>query len=381
MKKILLIILSALTTNGDTGLAYLLQNYNGGFHSNVEGSNRGIMTIGHDVHLSNVAGNDVLTVKDALGFYDPADATTRTLRGNTSLGALGISSQTDGTDGSAIGLYGKTSPYPGAIHFVSHGTAGEGMSFSNYDGTAWHTNAQMSNAGAMTVGHDLTLASVVPGDVLTVKTALGFYDPSDGNYRTIHGNTNSGELVIAAKTSSSDGAWLELCGVAHTAYPGQVRIGSYGSSGVGALFTSWDPSISGWHQNMMVENDGKVLIPGPNHNSLGTPGTYGLYVGDGILTELVKVASHSGVAWSDFVFNKDYSLMPLSRVEDYVKINKHLPDIPTNDEVNKDGIDLAKMDAKLLQKIEELTLYVIAQEKRTDELQKKIADQTKSQKN
>jgi trimeric autotransporter adhesin len=105
---------------------------------------------------------------------------------------------------------------------------------------------------------------------------------------------------------------------------------------------------------------------------ISTPGTYGLYVGDGILREMVKVASHSGTAWSDFVFNKDYSLMPLDKVEEFVKDNKHLPAIPTQKEVNSDGIDLASMDAKLLQKVEELTLYVIQQQKEIDELKKQI---------
>jgi hypothetical protein len=74
----------------------------------------------------------------------------------------------------------------------------------------------------------------------------------------------------------------------------------------------------------------------------------------------------------DFVFKKDNKLMPLNKVADYVKANNHLPDVPSADEVKKEGIDLGSMDAKLLQKIEELTLYVIQQDKRIDELQKKL---------
>jgi hypothetical protein len=66
--------------------------------------------------------------------------------------------------------------------------------------------------------------------------------------------------------------------------------------------------------------------------------------------------------------------MPLSKVESYVKTNKHLPEIPSANEVAKDGIDVAAMDAKLLQKIEELTLYVIQQQKQIDE-QKNIMNQ------
>jgi len=101
---------------------------------------------------------------------------------------------------------------------------------------------------------------------------------------------------------------------------------------------------------------------------LPTPSGYSLYVANGILTEKVNVALSTSGNWSDFVFNKDYSLMPLSKLESYVNANKHLPEVPSASEVAKDGIDVATMDAKLLQKIEELTLYVIDQQKQIDEL-------------
>lgn len=71
--------------------------------------------------------------------------------------------------------------------------------------------------------------------------------------------------------------------------------------------------------------------------------------------------------WADFVFNKDYRLPSLSEVESHIQENKHLPGIPSEQEVLKEGIDLADMQAKLLQKIEELTLYAIEQNKRLQE--------------
>ena len=67
--------------------------------------------------------------------------------------------------------------------------------------------------------------------------------------------------------------------------------------------------------------------------------------------------------WSDFVFYKDYKLPSLTEVEDHIKEKGHLKDIPSNKEVKKNGIFLGEMNAKLLQKIEELTLYTIQQEK------------------
>lgn len=100
------------------------------------------------------------------------------------------------------------------------------------------------------------------------------------------------------------------------------------------------------------------------------PTGYKLYVKDGILTEKVKVAVYNSASWADYVFNKDYKLLSLPEVEAYIKKNKHLPGVPSAEEVVKDGIDMATMDAKLLEKIEELTLYMIQLKKENDALKK-----------
>ena len=62
--------------------------------------------------------------------------------------------------------------------------------------------------------------------------------------------------------------------------------------------------------------------------------------------------------------------MPLKELEQYIKQNKHLPDVPTQDEISKDGMDVYEINAILLKKVEELTLYVIELEKRIDEMEK-----------
>lgn len=67
--------------------------------------------------------------------------------------------------------------------------------------------------------------------------------------------------------------------------------------------------------------------------------------------------------WADYVFKKDYKLNSLEEVEKHIQEKGHLPNIPSADEVVKNGINLGEMDAKLLEKIEELTLYSIEQNK------------------
>lgn len=70
----------------------------------------------------------------------------------------------------------------------------------------------------------------------------------------------------------------------------------------------------------------------------------------------------------DYVFSPDYNLRSLGEVETYIKTNSHLPDIPSEAEVIKNGISLGEMDAKLLQKVEELTLYLLEINKEVKEL-------------
>ncbi len=112
---------------------------------------------------------------------------------------------------------------------------------------------------------------------------------------------------------------------------------------------------------------------GSGITSIAMPSGYGLYVAKGVLTEKVKVAVQGTANWADYVFEKNYKLRSLSEVEKYIQKNKHLPDVPSADEVVKEGINLGEMDAKLLQKIEELTLYMIEMKKENEQIIKSNA--------
>lgn len=100
-------------------------------------------------------------------------------------------------------------------------------------------------------------------------------------------------------------------------------------------------------------------------------GPYWMWVKNGIMTERIKVAVKGTLDWADYVFDKSYKLKPLAEVEEYINKNKHLPEIPSAEEVVKNGVDVQTMDAKLLQKIEELTLYIIDLKKEIDLLKTK----------
>ncbi len=117
---------------------------------------------------------------------------------------------------------------------------------------------------------------------------------------------------------------------------------------------------------------GKDLVINHLHNvGIGTSetGTHKLAVDGTIGAREIVVETGQ---WSDFVFSKDYELKNLEEVESFIEENKHLPDIPSEREVLENGVALGEMDAKLLQKIEELTLYMIEQNKETKKLIEKV---------
>ena len=134
------------------------------------------------------------------------------------------------------------------------------------------------------------------------------------------------------------------------------------NTGPGFVIAPWNLSSGG----IRLDNQGNVAI-GIIENI--KPG-YKLFVQQGILTEKVRVAVKNSGDWADYVFDKKHELPSLQQVEDFIKKNQHLPGIPSADEVVAEGIDLGKMDAKLLSKIEELTLYMIEMNKKIEKLEK-----------
>ena len=121
-----------------------------------------------------------------------------------------------------------------------------------------------------------------------------------------------------------------------------------------------------------IRLDGATKLTVSNNGNVGigsTNPTEKLAVDGTVLAKKVRVST-AGVDWPDFVFAPSYELRALSEVEEFVKENKHLPEVPSAKEVEKEGLDLGKMDATLLKKVEELTLYLIEINKKVERLEK-----------
>ena len=121
----------------------------------------------------------------------------------------------------------------------------------------------------------------------------------------------------------------------------------------------------------------RMTLDGMTGNvGIGTnnPGSFKLAVEGKLGAREIRVTN---APWADFVFKSNYRLRPLAEVESFIKKNGHLPEVPSEIEITKEGNDLGKTDAVLLQKIEELTLYIIAQEKRMQALEQKLLEMQK----
>ncbi len=118
--------------------------------------------------------------------------------------------------------------------------------------------------------------------------------------------------------------------------------------------------------NILLNNTGNVGI------GMGTtpiPDGAKLAIGGKVVCKEVEVTL---TGLPDFVFNDNYKLRPLYEVESFIKENKHLPDVPCEAEVLEKGLNVGEMNATLLQKVEELTLYMINLQKENDALKTRV---------
>ncbi|MFC7526830.1 hypothetical protein ACFQRK_22935 [Parapedobacter sp. GCM10030251] len=97
-----------------------------------------------------------------------------------------------------------------------------------------------------------------------------------------------------------------------------------------------------------------------------------LAVEGAILAKEVKVKTDISVP--DYVFEPDYKLPALAEIEAYVKQHKHLPEIPSAKDIEQDGLNLAEMNLLLLKKVEELTLYILEQQREINQLKEKTRE-------
>ena len=185
-----------------------------------------------------------------------------------------------------------------------------------------------------------------------------FYD--NGKYVLVYRNKNNQEFFSLSGDTSDYGNFIHM-----PQSNSRIVIGDYGNY----LFADW---------HKLVVKEGSAMIEGnilTNSNvGIGTSSfvdgadTYRLSVDGRVRAHAVKVYTD----WADFVFEKNYNLPSIEEVEKFINENGHLENIPSAKNVEKNGIELGEMNKLLLQKIEELTLYIIELKKDIDILKSKV---------
>jgi hypothetical protein len=142
---------------------------------------------------------------------------------------------------------------------------------------------------------------------------------------------------------------------------GVLSLGYNSTTGRDALKLSYFPhnSTTGQTDLMTLDINGSVGI------GTTTPGSFKLAVEGKIGAREVNVTMTN--PWPDYVFEPTYNLSPLDSIKTYIDKNKHLPEVPSAKEMEKNGVNLGEMNMLLLKKIEELTLYQIEMNRKIEE--------------
>ncbi|MBK9247680.1 MAG: hypothetical protein IPM69_06090 [Ignavibacteria bacterium] len=265
--------------------------------------------------------------------------------------------------GSRFGTYADNSNsivthnayYDGAWKRISDGVApgGKPAAISLSDGTISlkvGTASGMQQDAAITW---TTALSVANDNKITIGTLAGT------GSRAVYANA-SGELIAATEPSGwsltgNDIGEDDFIGTKNntslifkTNNVHRLQISESGDVNVGTL--QWDYTATAGNLDQTV------------YPSL-------LSVNGAVVAKLVRVTVNH---WADNVFSPGYRLMPLSEVREYIDENGHLPDVPAEAEVSKNGIDLQEMQAVLLRKVEELTLHLIKIEDENKSLRRRV---------
>jgi hypothetical protein len=180
-------------------------------------------------------------------------------------------------------------------------------------------------------------------------------------------------VKIKANFPGVSGGWARAFSISNeTGDKTYITLGSFGglTNGVSSINNSYIGTD--WNNQYMT------FLPSGNIGIGTTNPASKLTVAGNIASREVKVSVDAG---ADFVFENNYDLPSLESVDKFIKENKHLPEIASAKEMQKDGINLSEMNIKLLQKIEELTLYVIEMKKESEKQNDKILALEKKLKN
>lgn len=242
-----------------------------------------------------------------------------------------------GTDGLMLygsDIYIKSTLTP--IQMMSAST----IQMSNISGTTTLlVNPQTGHVGIGTTTPNAPLEVTASGNQsglrFTNLTSNSSPEPSNGKTLSVNGN---GDVILTDASANGSNYWTHN-NVQHWLYPNDVNE--------------------------------KVILGVPASDiGIKCASNFSLFVNGGIQTDKLVVKSYG--TWPDYVFQPNYQRLTLDQLADYISVNKHLPGIPPALEVDQNGIDIAGMQTRQMEKIEELTLYILELKKELDALRQQL---------
>ncbi|HEY1216412.1 MAG TPA: Ig-like domain-containing protein, partial [Bryobacteraceae bacterium] len=219
------------------------------------------------------------------------------------------------------------------------------------------------NANAMDSGSTISRVEFYLGGTL-----LGVDSTAPYSYTLV--NPDPGAYVVSAKAIDAMG-YSALATANFT-----VESLNYFWSTTGNIATGADTSFVGTVDTnrlaFRTNNIERMSILGDGTIGIGTKDTKGYTLAVNGKAIFTKVVVKPNGSWPDYVFRKDFHLPSLPELERYVRTHQHLPGIASEQEVKAGGIDVSHQEAALLKKVEELTLYLIEQNKKLETQQNKL---------
>ena len=277
----------------------------------------------------------------------PSGTTQNQANGNYSVTA-GMSNLSQGAYSVALGLGNKTIG-AGSFAFGKFARANATNAFVIGCGTD-NTDAKAlinNYSGTLMIGFNSKYPTLFVGSsngaTATGKVGIGNVTNPQAKLHMLSDSNEDAGLILEPSNKASKKAFLQFYDANHKI---EVSKSGMNISSANDLLGIKARSIT---------MTGKVGIN--TENNFTGDYDYTLAVKGGVLTTEVYVKEVE--EWHDYVFSEDYTLMPLDELENYIMIQKHLPDLPSESEVVDKGYNMVDMDGILLKKIEELTLYAI----------------------
>lgn len=377
------------TTAGNYGFMHASGSVNVGSYADASGGWLGTAS-NHPLHFFTNNGSQQLTLSQAgnfgIGLNNPsvplsfANTLSKKISlyhgasGDAGLGVfaneLRINSDYNGAD-ITFGYDHYTNGFTERMRVKGNGNVGIGTASPNSKLEVFGSGYGIyQNDGTVSVG---TYTSASGGWLgTTTNHPLHFFTANSGEKMTLSvaGNLGVGTTVPVYRldvngrmrlrhNGVTSGVWFNNSSNVEASFIGQYTDNLFGIYG-----NAWNLAVN--------RNDGTVYLGSNNldNENLNAGTGYKLRVFGKIIGEEIRVQLKA--AWPDYVFEKNYQKLSLNELEQFVNENKHLPNIPSAKEIEKDGHHLGEIQVKLIEKIEELTLYIIEQQKKIEALEKKI---------